>query len=208
MCHSESIVVVLGTVAEKYIFSEHIVLINILRTWWRYQIWKHFLGYWPFVRGTHRSPMDSPHKGQWRRALMCSLICAWTNAWTNNWDAGDLRRHRAHYVVTVMFPAKLPSNTCIVTSMMGLQHWQWPRAVNILMNCTCICAHALLIPWIVNSSKVTIENYAHRRLWSLSFSENQHPKFRKAHQQDIDLNLLVSSYDSFVTYFSTNGSEF
>ena len=51
--------------------------------------------YWPFVRGIRRSPVNSPHKGQWRGALMFSLTCAWTNGWTNNRDAGDLRRHRA-----------------------------------------------------------------------------------------------------------------
>ena len=28
--------------------------------------WKHFPRYWPFVRGIHRSPVISPHKGQWR----------------------------------------------------------------------------------------------------------------------------------------------
>ena len=47
--------------------------------------------------------MNSPHKGQWRGALMSSLICAWMNGWVNNREAGDLRRHRAHYDVTVMF---------------------------------------------------------------------------------------------------------
>ena len=26
--------------------------------------WKHFPRYWPFVRGIHRSPVNSPHKGQ------------------------------------------------------------------------------------------------------------------------------------------------
>ena len=31
-----------------------------------------------------------------------SLICVWTNGWVNNRDAGDLKRHRAHYDVTVM----------------------------------------------------------------------------------------------------------
>ena len=36
--------------------------------------WKHFPRYWPFVRGIHRSPVNSPHKGQWRGALMFSLI--------------------------------------------------------------------------------------------------------------------------------------
>ena len=46
--------------------------------------------------------VNSPHKGQWRGALMLSLICAWINGWVNNGEAGDLRRHRAHYDVTVM----------------------------------------------------------------------------------------------------------
>ena len=39
--------------------------------------WKHFPRYW--------STVDSPHKG-----------------WANNRDSGDLRRHDAHYDVTVM----------------------------------------------------------------------------------------------------------
>ena len=33
---------------------------------------------------------------------MFSLICAWINGWVNNGEAGDLKRHRAHYDVTVM----------------------------------------------------------------------------------------------------------
>ena len=32
--------------------------------------WKHFPHCRPFVRGIHRSPVNSPHKGQWRGALM------------------------------------------------------------------------------------------------------------------------------------------
>ena len=39
--------------------------------------WKHFPRYWTFVRGIHRSPVNSPHKGQWCGALMFSYICAW-----------------------------------------------------------------------------------------------------------------------------------
>ena len=35
--------------------------------------WKHFPRYWPFVRVIHRSPVNSPHKGQWRGALMHSV---------------------------------------------------------------------------------------------------------------------------------------
>ena len=56
--------------------------------------WKHFPRYWPFVRGIHRSPVNSPYKGQWRGALMF-----WIDGWVNN---RDLRRYRAHYDVTVM----------------------------------------------------------------------------------------------------------
>ena len=42
---------------------------------------------------------------QWRGALMFSLMCAWINGWVNNGKTGDLRRHRAHYDVTVMYPS-------------------------------------------------------------------------------------------------------
>ena len=64
--------------------------------------WKHFPRYWPFEWGIHRSPVNSPHKGQWRGALMFSAICVWINDWVNNREAGDLRRHRAHCDVIVM----------------------------------------------------------------------------------------------------------
>ena len=52
-------------------------------------------------------PVNSSHKGQWRGALMFSLICLWRNGWVNNRDAGDLRRYRAHYDVTVMYFSSL-----------------------------------------------------------------------------------------------------
>ena len=56
-------------------------------------------------------PEDSSHKGQWRGALMVSLICAWTSGWTNNRGTGELRRHRAHYHVTVLNIKTHSSNT-------------------------------------------------------------------------------------------------
>ena len=70
-------------------------------TLWRHEMEK-FPRYWPFVRGIHRSPVNSPHKGQWRGPLMFSLICVWINGWINNRKAGDLRRHPVHYDVIVM----------------------------------------------------------------------------------------------------------
>ena len=59
--------------------------------------WKHFPRYWPFVRGIHRSPVNSPHKGQWLGALIFSLIGVWINGWVNNREAGDSRRYRTNY---------------------------------------------------------------------------------------------------------------
>ena len=46
--------------------------------------WNHFPRYCPFVRWIHRSPVNSPHKDQWRGALMFTLICVWINGWVNN----------------------------------------------------------------------------------------------------------------------------
>ena len=70
--------------------------------------WKLFLHYWPFAWGIHRSPVNSPHKGQWRGALMFSLICAWINGWVSDLEAGDLRCHGTHYDVIVMSTMGFP----------------------------------------------------------------------------------------------------
>ena len=58
------------------------------------------------MRGIHRWPVSFPYKGQWRRALVFFLICAWINSWVKNHEADDLRCHRAHYDVTVIYPTK------------------------------------------------------------------------------------------------------
>ena len=77
--------------------------------------WKHFPRYWPFLR----SPMNSPHKDRWCGALIFSLICAWINGWVNNREAGDLRRHRVHYDVTVMAGCPGMCNYCAVDLIFG-----------------------------------------------------------------------------------------
>ena len=79
--------------------------------------WKHFPRYWPFVRGIHRSPVNSPHKGQWRGVLMFFFICAYTNGWVNNREAGD----RAHCDVIVMdigcwYPIMLSKSVILLTA--------------------------------------------------------------------------------------------
>ena len=70
-------------------------------TWWRHQT-EAFSALLALCAGNSTVPVNSPHKGQWRGALMFSLICARINNWVNNREAGDLRRHRGHYDVSVM----------------------------------------------------------------------------------------------------------
>ena len=89
--------------------------------------WNHFPRYWPFVRGIHRSPVNSPHKGQWRGALMLSLFCVWINGCVNNREVGDLRRYRTHYDVTAMLRDMCLKSTpmvCHVASGPSVLNWR------------------------------------------------------------------------------------
>ena len=70
-------------------------------TWWRHQM-ETFSALLAICAGNSPAPVNSPHKGQWRGALMFTLICARINGWVNSREAGDLRCHRAHYDVIVM----------------------------------------------------------------------------------------------------------
>ena len=53
---------------------EHYLVIS----WWRHQV-ETFSPLLAFCAGIHRWPVNSPHKGQRRGALMFSFICAWIN---------------------------------------------------------------------------------------------------------------------------------
>ena len=92
------ILAVLDKIIDQIIIHCHTLMI------WHDDVikWKHFPRYRPFVRAIHRWPVNFPHKGQWRGALMFSLICDRINGWVNSREAGDLRRHPAHYDVIVM----------------------------------------------------------------------------------------------------------
>ena len=75
--------------------------------------WKHFLCYWPFVRGNHRWLVDSSHNGHWGRALMflaCSRACA-SKVFSLRADCGRV----------IVYP--------------GLKQWERPRH-NIFGVCT------------------------------------------------------------------------
>ena len=87
-----------------HIIRENIEKIQKLKfTSWRHQM-ETFSALLAICAGNSLVTVNSPHKGQWRGALMFSLICTWINRWGNNRDAGDLRRNRTHYDVIVMTP--------------------------------------------------------------------------------------------------------
>ena len=73
---------------------------------------------------------------------MFSFICAWTNGWVTNRVAGDLRRHRAHYDVTLIlwctyastpYPIKFADGFALLylnvwflyANLSGLLRWHW-----------------------------------------------------------------------------------
>ena len=74
--------------------------------------WKHFPRYLPFMLGIHRSPVNSPNKGQWRGALMLSLFRAWIDGWVNNCQAGDWKRHPANFDVIIMNSSATENACC------------------------------------------------------------------------------------------------
>ena len=122
--------------------------------------WKHFPRYWPFVRGIHRWPGNSPHKGQWRGALLFSLICAWIKGWVNSRDADDLRRHRVHYDVIVMWNRGgdvivtianvLAVNLCqAIDISVGVTRPQWVKSMRVIVGMLSI--QYILLSFYVNS---------------------------------------------------------
>ena len=88
-----------GLIGSKFQLANTSIICSIMMTWSNGNI---FCATGPFTREIHQSPVNSPHKEQWRGDLMFSLICASINDWVNNREAADLRRHRAHYDVIVM----------------------------------------------------------------------------------------------------------
>ena len=93
--------------------------------WWRHQM-ETFSALLALCAGNSLVPVNSPHKGQSRAALMFSLICVWINGWVNNREPGDLRRHRSHYDVNVMRESKIMADIeqqCNKVDMIDWKYW-------------------------------------------------------------------------------------
>ena len=64
--------------------------------------WKHFLRYWPFVWGIHRSPVNSPHKRPVTRSFDVFFDLRLNRRLNKQSGRRWFSRHRAHYDVTIM----------------------------------------------------------------------------------------------------------
>ena len=117
---------------------------DVFFAWWRHQT---FFALMPFVRGIHRSPMNSPHQGQWRGALKFSLICVWTNGWAHNRDAGDMRHHRTHYYVTVIHYQYDMYVQLVLTVQYALRKFACnyrPHSMTFMSSCYISCGRRIL----------------------------------------------------------------
>ena len=97
--------------------------------WWFAQIhddvikWKHFPRYWIFVRGIHRSPVNSPHKGQWRGALMFSLTRALNIRLSKQlWDWWFLTPSRSLWSHCNVMAVSLPCSVKNVKTIRLIRH--------------------------------------------------------------------------------------
>ena len=95
-------------------------------SWWRHQM-EIFSALLAICAGNSPVPVNSPHKGQWRGALMFSLICVWTNGSVNNREAGDLRRYRVHYDVTVICSAAVTEELYALSCYISARYNGTPR---------------------------------------------------------------------------------
>ena len=135
--------------------------------------WTHFLRYWPFVRGIHRSPVNSPHKGQWCGALVFPLTCAWINGWANNREPGDLRRHRVHHDVTVMWYYGSPRRQAISSHVINYVEQMGPSLSLGSISCTASVMNNTNI-FSPATQKIKSSN---GRLWGCQTgAKSEHPK--------------------------------
>ena len=81
--------------------------------------WRHFPRYWPFMLGIHRPPVNSPHNGQWRGALMFSLICAWIDVCLT-------------FILQLLIVVKFCTEDGSITAVLCAQFWnEWSTETGI-----------------------------------------------------------------------------
>ena len=135
-------------------------------------------------------PMNSLHKGQWCGALMFSLICAWINDWVNSRDAGDFRRHCAHYDVNVMPPEWTKTSGTVsngMTSPCTLTNWTSASLWHRIMASRIIL---MLPPKLITSLAVTAEKSQNYKVTALILTDQTSFHNRHWRQQNLSWRQL------------------
>ena len=110
-------------------------------TWWRHQM-KTFCALLALCAGNSPVTGEFPTQRPVTRSFDVFFICAWINGWVNNHEAGDLRRHRAHYDVIVMNSTSIIqtafSMRCLATSRIKIydKAWGWDVYVFLKLELT------------------------------------------------------------------------
>ena len=101
------------------------------KTWWRHQM-ETFSALLAICAGEFTGLRWIPRSKASDAGLWSFLSSTWINGWVNNGEAGDLRRHRAHYNVTVM---RIQITKMVLTSIFDVTHdididdWHWMRGI-------------------------------------------------------------------------------
>ena len=100
--------------------------------WWRHQM-ETFSALLAICAGN--SPVNGEFSAQRSVTRMFSLIGVWINDWVSNREAGDLRRYRAHYDVTVMemiSPRDVSMHDPKALNYSSWNKWNWCYNMHLL----------------------------------------------------------------------------
>ena len=96
----------LGQCSQSFYFAHMTEMWQVISKWLHQM--ERFSALLALCAGNSPIPVNSPHKGQWRGALMFSLICVWINDWVNNREAGVLRQVMRSFDISLL----LASTSC------------------------------------------------------------------------------------------------
>ena len=99
-CSQDMTITSVKCVTNEYVWAGRWQVVNQY-IWWRHQM-ETFSALLVLCAGNSPVTGEFPTQRPVTRSFAVSLIFVWINAWVNSREAGDLRRHCAHYNVIVM----------------------------------------------------------------------------------------------------------
>ena len=155
-----------------------------------------------------KSPVNGefPAQRPVTRVLIFPLICAWINVWENSYEAGDLRRHRAHYDVIVMTSDRKVWILLHIHAIISvnLRNRKFNASVTCVATICYLLVHLPACLWLGSKDPISTEtafpaSWFGRKVLALWYSSNN-VKHRCLSQVNSLLNtqsiLIVTSFDT------------